>query len=431
MKKMMVYFIITFFLTGCLGEKNSYVGDEPNATQNQDPPTAQTTATTLFTEDLEPTATEEISPTPTQILMPWPPEGSSWPVEGIAPWPTNGWSTSFPEAQGIDSQELVDMLEYIDDQRSVFDSLLLIRNGYLVLEVYWKPNDENTMHAQYSLTKTVVSTLVGIAYKDGYLQDVHQPVLDLFPNLVLDDIEENILSISVNDVLTMSAGMDWEGVTPEEILAGVLNHEPGTYFEYGNSGPQLMLDAVQQMTGMDPLQFANERLFSPLGISSENIRWDLIGAGNYRDGAGGLGGLYLRPRDMAKIGYLYLNNGEWDGEEILPASWIAQAISPNTFENFSGDDFPTDGYGYFLWINRGMGFYSGVGAGGQLIVVFPGKNMILVTTGDIRASRGFIHYSTLSNFIVPLTLSDSPLPENPSATAELQALINKFSGLDE
>lgn len=380
--------------------------------------------TSVVDETLLPTTNDDLASQPTEVPAVWPPlEEDPWPSDKIAPWPTNGWSTSSPEAQGIDSTALLEMLESLQSDDAPFHSLLLIRNGYLVLEVYWSPYTADDNHGILSITKTIVSALVGINNNQGYFSDVDQPITDLFPDLDIDNVDEGITSVTVMDVLTMTSGMDWSGNLPQTIFQGTVEHEPGTYFQYNNTDPQLLSNAIQSMSGLDPLEFAQEQLFGPLGISEEDVAWGRLG-GEVRDGGTGI---RLRPRDMAKIGYLYLNNGMWDGEEILKEDWIEQSVYPYVFDNFSGAP-PADGYGYNWWINREMGFYAAVGYGGQMIVVFPGKNMIVVTTGDAVTTTGRTHYRTLTNFIVPLELSASPLPENPTALADLQALVDEIGG---
>ena len=371
-----------------------------------------------------PIPTIEPTMTPTEVHLPWPPiDEFPWPQDAIAPWPTNEWSISSPEAQGIDSEALLEMLAFLKGPKAPFHSLLLVRNGYLVLDVYWDPYT-GTKHSIFSSTKSVVSALTGIAKKDGYFQDVNQPVADLFPDLDLDNLDEKVTSVSIRDVLTMTDGMDWSETHPQTFLEGTLENAPGTYFKYDNQGPNLMTSAIQSLSGQDPLDFAQARLFGPLGISEEDVTWNQIGS-DERDGGSGL---KMRPLDMAKIGYLYLNNGMWDGKEILTKDWIEQSIYPHIIENLSAPTSPpVDGYGYFWWVNRKMGFYGAFGFGGQLIVVFPGKNMILVTTGDARSSST-TQYAALTNFIVPLQVSESPLPENPTAIADLEALIAEFGG---
>lgn len=419
---LLAYVVLLLWLPACTG---------PVSVPTLPVEVTATTAVPEKTETKPPDPTSTSTPptepsllVPTATLSAWPPlRESSWLQ---APWPTAEWSRSSPEAQGIDSEELFTILDSLNNESSYFDSILLIRNGYLVLEAYWSPYDAGRRHVLNSATKSILSALVGITYKDGLFQDVNQPIIDLFLDLDLTRLEDGVSDIRIKDVLTMSAGMNWLGISTQDILEGIPFASPGIYFRYENSAPQLMANAVQEMTGMDPLDFANQRLFAPLGISEKDVVWKTRGVGNLRSGANGL---EFRPEDMAKIGYLYLNEGMWDGEQFLPKEWVEKSTFPNQFEIDSAPVHgPADGYGYYWWVNTAGGYFAAMGYGGQLIVVFPGKDLVLITTGDSRLSSGKFQFNALTNYIVPLEMAAAPLPDNPAAEKALQTLIAEFGG---
>jgi hypothetical protein len=189
--------------------------------------------------------------------------------------------------------------------------------------------------------------------------------------------------------------------------------EPGTRFEYCN-GVSLLLSAImQETTGVSTLAFAEKHLFGPLGIS------DVVWLSTPRGVTAGYGRLWMRPDDMAKIGYLYLNHGLWEGEQIIPSAWVATStrrhISPSHGE----------GYGYQWWIEA-PGTYIADGYAGQRIIVIPEQGLVVVLTGGLRDVQ--VVRMLLRNYIIPAADSPVPRPENPQGVAllgsRIQALAN-------
>ena len=185
--------------------------------------------------------------------------------QDIAPWPTEEWSHSTPEAQGIDSEALVEMLQFLQDEESNFHSILLVRKGYLVLEAYRPPYHENEDHSLWSATKSIISALVGIAIDQGYIESVDQPVIDLFPELTFDNMDDDKAAITVEDFLTMRGGLSWSGINPQQILDSPVAEPAGTVFQYNRTQPRLFSSTIEYMTGADTLDFAREMLFDSAG----------------------------------------------------------------------------------------------------------------------------------------------------------------------
>lgn len=350
--------------------------------------------------------------------------------QDTAPWPTDDWSSSTPEAQGIDSQTLVEMLQFLQDEGSNFDSMLFVRNGYLVLEVYQPPYDENEDHSMWSATKTIISVLVGIAVDQGMIQGAEQPIVDLFPDLTFENMDDDKVAITVGDLLSMRGGLNWSGINIQQILDNPVAEPAGTVFQYKRAQPRLFSSTIEYLTGGDTLDYAREVLFDPLGISVDDNDWDIVGAGT-RDGATGLS---LTPREMAKIGYLFLNEGTWDGQQIVSAEWVAESTAALVDDISGGGNpdtpVPTDSYGYYWWVSAENGYYGALGIGSQTIVVFPEKNAVLVTTSNPNRPNSSLN-DAVEAYIIPLMVSDEPLPENPDAVAELNTLIEAFASEDE
>ncbi len=340
-------------------------------------------------------------------------------------WPTNGWRTSTPEEQGMDSEILADMLARIEARNYDLDSVMVVRNGYVVTDAYIQPFSTGEKHIIFSCTKSVVSILIGIAIDQGYIESVDQPILDFFPDRTFANMDAAKEAMTLEDVLTMSNGLDcrdsylydWEQLRAlfdssedwvQDILDLPMAHHPGTYFEYCNSGSFLLSAILQELTGVNALAFGRENLFSPLGIT--DIAWEANDQGislGYSD-------IYLTPHDMAKIGYLYLNEGIWDGEQIVSSAWVeasTQSYIPATLQ---------DGYGYQWWIDAD-GFYMALGYAGQFIFVYPEYDLVVVFTSDPDGAAFTTPEKMLREFILPAIVSTEPLPENPDGVALLEA----------
>lgn len=343
-------------------------------------------------------------------------------------WPTNGWATSTPEAQGMDSAALAALPQRIADEKLNIHSVLVIRNGYLVMEAYHFPYTADMQHNIYSSTKSVTSALVGIAIDQEFMEGVDQPILDFFPDRTIANLDAVKESITLENVLTMSSGLEW---TPDNMDMTQLNAEynsldwvqytldkpmadpPGTHFVYNSGGSHLLAAAVEQATGQDLLTFAHTNLFDPLGITSAD--WFLIDPHGTPFGGTGL---RMTPRDMAKFGYLYLHNGEWDGQQIISSAWVTastqSAIPTRPI---------TDGYGYQWWVDS-KGYYMTAGYGGQHIMVDPAQNLVVVFTSGLGgSSEVLLPVQLLTNIILPAIQSDDPLPENAEGQAALAAAI--------
>jgi CubicO group peptidase (beta-lactamase class C family) len=344
-------------------------------------------------------------------------------------WPTDGWRTSTPEEQGMDSNQLADMLVKIEEQEINIDSVVVIRNGYLVAEAYVGPWEADDLHILYSVTKSVVATLTGIAVDRGYLDSVDQLVLDLLPEKDFDNVDELKEAATLEDFLTMTSGLEWPdedfGMTGgmirtrdwiQFVLDRPMAAEPGTTFVYNNGVPHVIAAILEDVTGESLKDFADETLFGPLGIDSYGWQTDPQGIT-----IGGWG-LFMKPRDMAKLGYLYLNNGLWDGEQILSSDWIAASTTPHIVVNERIDQ----GYGYFWWIYPD--FYAAQGLEGQFIIVVPAQNMVVVFTSQLLGEDESWPFRLLVDHIIPAVQSDEALPANPDGEARLQAEIEALAG---
>jgi len=226
-------------------------------------------------------------------------------------WPTDGWRISSPEEQGMDSAKLSQMLESVRVQGLNLHSLLVIRNGYLVSETYFLNYDAEQKHELYSVTKSFVATLVGIAIDRGAISGVDQKVVDFFPDKVFENSDNRKAAMTVENVLTMTTGLDWEEGDlaygrlyrsrdwVKHMLDMTMAELPGSRFNYCSGCSHLLSAIVQRQVGVSTQEFAESYLFKPLGI--ENYTWSPDTSGI----AIGGWGLQLTPREMAKLGYLW------------------------------------------------------------------------------------------------------------------------------
>ncbi len=333
------------------------------------------------------------------------------------------WTTGLPEEVGLDSASLAEMFDYVKAHDVPVHSIQIVRHGRLVLDAYFYPFTADMRHDVASVTKSFTSTLLGLALQKGYLQDVRQPVLDLFPNRVIRKLDESKRRITLEDLLTMRAGWDC-GFEPKEarlfemrrspdwlqfMLDLPMVAEPGAQFAYCSGNPHVLSIILSQATGMNAFEFARRELFEPLGIS------DTVWPADPQGHTHGWGDLQLHPRDMAKIGLLFLQRGRWEQRQLLAESWITNATNAHVDRTVNRDH-----YGYGWWVKGAdfPGMFEAVGRGGQRINVWPTKELVIVFTG------GGFEPGDLAGFLLKAIRSDGKLPLNPEAVAKLQSRLS-------
>ena len=353
-------------------------------------------------------------------------------------WPTEGWRTATPESQGMNSELLAEMFETINSDYIDINSILIVRNGYIITEANISHPD--TKYPIYSSTKSFTSAIIGIALAKGYIKNIDQKIIDFFPEFLKGNTESKKTSITLRHLLTMSSGFEWPELdtsytNPENpalqmmksnnwaefVLNKPVIMEPGSVFNY-NSGCSHLLLAVLKQTGLNVADFAQKQLFTPLGISSQQYIWDT----DPHQIPNGSHGLKMRLRDIAKFGYLYLKGGHWDGKQIIPESWVKEStkshIKMNTKINIANY------YGY-QWYIHPFGFHS-LGVTGQYIFVIPELELVVVFTSSIIAkSKLIIPIDLVKTYIIPAVKASKPLPENEEARSNLKSNIESFNEL--
>lgn len=317
-------------------------------------------------------------------------------------WPTKDWRSSPPEKQGMDSKMLGNINDYATEKLLNVSSALVVRHGYIVFEEYYIGSKED-LRALLHATKSITSALIGIALKEGYLKSIDQKMIDFFPEFVSADLNPDVNKITIRHLLTMTAGFgkDFYGTINPNWIKDMLNKplmsEPGKDFRYNATSNNILSMIITKATGMKSLDFGKKYLFQPLGIS--NIQWEEMYGYTY----GGLG-LQLTSHDMAKIGYLYLNDGRWGNKQILAPEWVEVSthfqIKVPESQKDANEDY---GFQWYVFSTGGHHSYTAWGADGQFIYVIPDLDIVTVITG-FSADAGSQYLSIIDNFVIPSIL---------------------------
>ncbi len=314
----------------------------------------------------------------------------------------------------------------LDALRRVQDgvhSVLVVCRGVTVLDACFYPHHPDALHDVRSITKTVTSILAGIAIDKGYIPGVGSRVLDFFPDWAMSHTDERKRAITLEHLLTMTSGLDWDDgrdmsrlFAQDDWVQFVLDRpmatDPGTHMRYATGPVHLISAILRQATGQSPAAFAQDTLFGPLGI--EGVYWMSDPQGI---DAGGLG-LFLRPRDMAKIGLLFLNQGQWQGEQIVSPAWV---VASTRAQHLLPDNPDTD-YGYLWWVNR-AGYALASGYAGQRIYVLPRLQTVAVFTGGLKEGGPDLPRTLLETYIIPAV--ESPGAPEPADRTGLHGVFDQ------
>jgi CubicO group peptidase (beta-lactamase class C family) len=343
------------------------------------------------------------------------------PAVAADDWPTRDWPTASPESQGLDSVALAELLDHVRSRNLPLHSLLLVRRGHLVLDAAFYPYEPDRPHDVASVTKSVVSVLVGIAIDKGFLRSVDQPVASLLPGAAAAALDPRKQQLTVAHLLTMTSGLDCGFEPGEKQLAAMRRSEdwaafslalpmraaPGARYAYCSCNNHLLSAVLSAQTGESMLAFARKHLFEPLGIR------DVIWPADPKGRTHGWGDLHLFPRDLARIAYLYLRGGRWNGRQIVSEQWVRRSITPHVTVRDGV------GYGYSWWLNtaRQPPVFEAVGRGGQRAAVLPDEDLVVVF------NAGGVDTDEVAPFLFRAIRSAVPLPDNASGSARLRKAL--------
>ena len=345
---------------------------------------------------------------PTSVLAVTPPEPDYWPTEG--------WRMASPESQDMDPEKLQSMLALIRREKIPLDSLTLVRHGYVVLDEYFAPYEAKDLHELHSATKSVTSALLGIALYDAQVAEnkglsIQTPVLDVFSSRHADFTDRRKRAMTLEHLLTMTAGLDWtewgaayESGTGNDLVRMIesapdwtqyildrpMVADPGTTFLYNSGASHLLSAVVTELSGKPAATLAEERLFTPLGI--HDYEWTIGPEGV----TAGWANLRVHPTDLARIGLLYLQRGKWDGEQIIPTDWVESSTTDHVPDPFYE-------YGYQWWLDLADGYAFMAGRFGQVAIVAPKQDMVIVFTSHLQDTVSDVGVSRwlAERFILP------------------------------
>jgi CubicO group peptidase (beta-lactamase class C family) len=344
-------------------------------------------------------------------------------VSQAPPRATAELPTSAPEAQGVSSTDLLAFVEALDaaGDPAVADgihSVMVVRHGHRIAEGWWAPYRSQSRHQLYSLSKSFTSTAVGIAVAEGKLR-VDDPLLKFFPAEAPADPPANLEAMRVADLLRMATGHEREPPQGrnepwvKQFLNSPVPFKPGTHFLYNTPATFMQSAIVQKATGEKLLDYLGPRFFSPLGI--EGATWEESPEGM---SVGGFG-LSVRTGDIATFGQLLLQKGEWEGRQIVPEAWVAEATSRQVANGSNPDSDWDQGYGYQFWRCR-HGAFRGDGAFGQYCIVLPEEDAAVAITSGTRDMQRVL--DIVWKKLLP-AFRPVPLPADGAAAATLAAKL--------
>ena len=327
---------------------------------------------------------------------------------------------STPEAQGVSSAALLELVESLDRQVEGMHSIMVVRHGQVIAEGWWAPYAADRNHVLYSLSKSFTSTAVGLAVAEGKLS-IDDEVIKFFPDETPSEPSANLKAMRVRDLLTMATGHQDEPPTSPDtmsaksFLAQAVPHLPGTHFKYNTAATFMQSAIVQKVTGETVLEFLRPRLFEPLGI--DHPVWDC----NFQGVSLGGYGLRVRTEDLAKFGQLYLQKGR-HGRQLLPPEWVEAASARQVSNGSNPKSDWNQGYGFQFWRCRNNAF-RGDGAFGQFCVVMPDQDAVIAITSGIRDMQSVL--DLVWDKFLPACQPEH-LPPNPSWRARLTETLSRL-----
>lgn len=325
-------------------------------------------------------------------------------------WPTRGWKKCKPESVGMNSEKLLQAIEYAATPSFNTDGLAIIRKGYIVGEAYFGNFKSNSKHVSHSMAKSFTSCLVGIAIERRRIEGIDEKICKFYDEWDCDDEDELRSRITLRHTMTLTTGLAWnedwsrwDPSTNDALKMGASGHfvkymaerkglhEPGQRFVYSTGDPMLLSKVIQEATGMTAFEYARQNLFGPLNITS--VHWDQDTDG-YTSTAWGL---YITVRDYAKFGYLFLNKGRWEDKQIVSEAWVERSTHTDSSVNMWA------AYGYLWHVNLPYRLrwgkpsvpldtiprdgYMAEGIMGQSIVIIPSKDLVIVRVANETESH--------------------------------------------
>ena len=305
-----------------------------------------------------------------------------------APQPSAfAWSSASPESQNMDESIVKDFFDHAG-RKPFVKAFVIVRNGHLVAERYYR-GDKDDAHNVFSVSKSFLSALYGIALDQGVIESLDSPIMDYLSDYRSTIQDQRINTITIRHLLTMRSGFDGDRNTyfniffSDHVLRSILNQflifNPGSNYKYTTAGTHLLSAILSEASDGSVKTFAAKTLFEPLGITIHE--WTQDPQGYYHGG----NNMYFSARDMARLGRLYMNRGMLDDQQIVPSTWVESSLKATyTFKNGDWGALDHMGYGMLWWLGRMRTYdvYMALGHGGQFIFCFPDLDLIVVSCCD-------------------------------------------------
>jgi CubicO group peptidase (beta-lactamase class C family) len=338
---------------------------------------------------------------------------------------------STPEAEGVSSSAILAFLDGVAKSTSELHSFMLVRHGKVIAEGWWNPYAAKLKHTMYSMSKSFTSTAVGLAQSEGKLS-VEDKVISFFPDDLPANISDNLAALRIKHLLSMAVGNEKEptGTVVKEdnwartFLAQSITHEPGTQFLYNSAATYMCSAIVQKVTGQRVIDYLTPRLFEPLGIAG--MTWETCPRGINTGGWG----LSIQTEGLAKFGQLYLQKGQWNSRQLIPAKWVEEATTfkiqqpakPSPKHAKNQDDWQ-QGYCYQFWRCQ-HNAVRGDGAFGQFTVMMPDQDAVVIMTGESKDLQGEL--DLVWQHLLP-ALQSKALPADAATHAKLTAALQTLA----
>lgn len=333
---------------------------------------------------------------------------------------------STPEKEGVSSAGILQFIDSVSAGRNEMHSFMLLRHGKVVAEGWWNPYAPDLKHTMYSCSKSFTATAIGFAVQEKRLKP-DDKVISFFPDDLPSTVSDNHAKLTVKDVLIMSDGQEPDPTGKvirndsnwvKGFFATPILYEPGSVFLYNSLGTYMLSAIIQKVTGQKLIDYLKPRLFDPLGITGIDWEEDTRGINT------GGWGLRLKTEDMAKFAQLFLQKGNWNGKQLLPASWIEEAGAKQILQDVTAPQSRRDssdwlqGYGYQMWRCRNNA-YRGDGAFGQYMIVMPELDAVMAITSETPDMQDEINH--VWKYILPAIKKEGQLPKNKKAAKQLKA----------
>ena len=333
------------------------------------------------------------------------------------------FQTAVPETVGVSSKAVLDFARRLSDMEYIH-SFMLLRHDKLVAQTWWDPFKPEYKHELFSASKSFTSVAVGIAQAEGYLK-LTDKLVSFFPEKLNSKVSPRMRQVTLQNLLTMASGhdkcpllslhplQDWV----QGFLESELQFDPGTKFIYNSAATYMLAAVVRKTTGQNVIDYLQDRIFRPIGIKAE--KWDSCTQGTNIGGWG----FWLRTEDLLRFGRLLLNNGRWNGRQLIPENYVKEATSFQIDNSVNEQPDWKLGYGYQFW-RTSFNSYRGDGACGQYIVVMPEKDLVLAVTSGVSNMQNIL--TAFWETVYP-ALSDAPLPEERTTATELKMYLDNRS----